>query len=755
MRKLLIFAPFLAFFVLIQSCQKNELPNEFNTILDEDFVDMQFQIENFGSPTLGSFIGVVKTEYGAILEDVQIQIGNAVTTTDRNGVFVMNNVNVFENFAYIKANKQGYMPGSRVVIPKPDGVNRIEIRLHKQEATGRVMAGEASELRLSGGAIIQFEGEFITEVDGNSYFGPVDVVAHYLRPNRGTTFFQMPGGLFGQTLSNEARGLETYGMVSVSLFSPANQPLQIAPDTKAKIKFPVDFSQTDIAPETVPLWSFDEELGYWKEEGVATKEDNYFVTEVDHFSWWNCDIPMNIVNLCFTLNPTNNTSATPYFVAIQRTLNDQYIYYGPATSGELECGWIPRDETLKIQVFGAGGSCANQTVYEEIVGGFSTDTSIELSFDEQLIYTNITGAVTDCSGNPLSDGYVYINGNNISPITDGIINISTPHCANASAILQVYDSNTGQWYAEDIVLNGNVIDVGSFSTCGDTGGIYNGDVSLTTQEEVNSFGLFGYARITGRLSISSASQFESNISDLTPLQNLEEVSGRFSISALPLLENLNGLENLRSVSDFSISYNESLTSLSAIATIESINRLSLIWNGALTSLDDLDAWDFELPNLNISRNLNLASISGLRNVTIMEDIYIENVSTLTNLEELNFSNPLDLVQFRNNPDLISLTGLENVIEIDYLYVGGNQSLQTLDGLDNLMTNKGFMIGFAFEGDYIADAPNPSLTNFCAVRNFLINGTYIDPPTAPWNGVRIDWNAFNPSIQMIQDGNCSQ
>ena len=758
MKKLTYSLAFVILCVLISSCVKSDLPSDLNTVNDPNFIDVQFQTENFGNPAIGSFMGVIEDEVGNTLESVQIQIGNAVTTTDRNGVFIMNNVDVFENFAYIKAEKVGYISGSRVVIPKPNGVNRVKIQLLLKEPIATIMSGETSEVSIAGGVNIKFEGDFITKADGNSYNGPVEVVAQYLYPNSGATFFQMPGNLFAQTASNSARSLETYGMVSVSLFSPSNQPLNIDPNSTATIEFPIDFNQTDIAPETIPLWSFDEEVGYWKEEGEATKVNNKYVAEVNHFSWWNCDIPMDFVELCFTIEPSTSTAASSYIVALQRTFNDQYIYYGYATSGEAECGWIPKGEAVKVQIFAVTSGCSNQLVYEETVGGFSTDSSIDISFNPngQVIETNITGTVTNCSGMPLTDGYLYVDGDNISSITDGIIDISVQHCANENATLQIFDSNTGQWAYLDVPLNGTSVEIGSLSTCGDTGGIYNGDVTLNSQEEVNEFALFNYSVINGDLRISpdyTNAIITSDITDLSLLSSLEQVNGRVIILSNDNLQNLNGLTNLTSVGWLTIGNNESLTSLAGIQNIQNVSWFNLYGNDALTSLDDLQSWDFDLRILSINRNSSLTSISGLSNVRLYHTVYLEDLADLTTFEELNFADTLNTLQIRNNDALTSLPGLENITSIQFLYIGGNDNLQNLEGLENLIEVSGFFIGVVSDFDIFVASGNPALTDYCAVRNLFLNGTFVNSSTG-FSATRIENNVFNPTIQNIQDGNCS-
>ena len=55
------------------------------------------------------------------------------------------------------------------------------------------------------------------------------------------------------------------------------------------------------------VWGFLERMGV--EEGFATKTGSNYVGEVSHFSWWNCDVPINLVDFCLTVvnKPNNHT----------------------------------------------------------------------------------------------------------------------------------------------------------------------------------------------------------------------------------------------------------------------------------------------------------------------------------------------------------------------------------------------------------------------------------------------------------------
>ena len=119
--------------------------------------------------------------------------------------------------------------------------------------------------------------------------------------------------------------METYGMLSVNLFSPAGEQLNINPDFPATLTFPVDVS-TPNAPTEIPLWYFDEAVGYWKEQGIATKVGNQYIAEVTHFTWWNCDLPLDYVTVCFTVNGSITLSNHKIEI-IRNETRSNYIFW--------------------------------------------------------------------------------------------------------------------------------------------------------------------------------------------------------------------------------------------------------------------------------------------------------------------------------------------------------------------------------------------------------------------------------------------
>jgi hypothetical protein len=158
----------------------------------------------------------------------------------------------------------------------------------------------------------------------------------------------------------------------------------------------------------------------------------------------------------------------------------------------------------------------------------------------------------------------------------------------------------------------------------------------------------------------------------------------------------------------------------------------------------------------ISNNISLNSIAALSNITTATSIQIIYMPLLTSLEGLNQLTTVTFLRISYNDGLTNLAELSNLVSApEGISIGGNDALTSLDGLENLTTCNWVLIGRDLDFDVINDAPNQSLVDYCALQNLFTNGTYVDPPTSIFNGVEIVNNPFNPSIQDIIDGNCSQ
>ncbi|MCA0154528.1 carboxypeptidase-like regulatory domain-containing protein, partial [Winogradskyella vincentii] len=203
----------IALLLIGTSCQKDDGPS-MNDGEQQENVPDNFS-EYFGNNVFKNFLGTVIDDDEEPIEGVTITIGNETATTDSNGVFIINNATVKERFGYIKAEKEGYIHGSRAVVPS-NGTNKVTIMLLETSITGTISSGNAETVTSDDGSSVSFDGNFVKE-DGTEYTGSVDVIMHHLDPADEDMPMQMPGMLYAQNEAGAERMLQTLGMLAVEL----------------------------------------------------------------------------------------------------------------------------------------------------------------------------------------------------------------------------------------------------------------------------------------------------------------------------------------------------------------------------------------------------------------------------------------------------------------------------------------------------------------------------------------------------------
>jgi hypothetical protein len=421
---------------------------------------------DFGNDVNRDFIGIVVNEENEPLSAATVTIGDISTQTDINGMFVLENVLVKENFAYIKASLIGYFDGSRSILPL-DGENAVKIMLRERFSVVRE-AGEAFTLEY-GQYAIGFSGDFVKE-DGTPYSGAVNIAFNYLSPTDENLNDLMPGMLLGQAANGEANLLETFGMLTVELTGNTNEKLQIA--SASELKFPIAEAQVASAPDTIPLWYFDEEAGYWIEDGTATKVGNQYVGNVSHFTPWNVDIPLPITKIDLTVLNQNNAALLGI---------DVYAYPDGETAPRIfttnkdgkACGIVPSDTPITLEI---RGYC-NELITTLTVGPFvegSTNVIPPIIITESMTpQAEIRGTLKQCDNSNVTNGYVILENGNNAPlfytVTNGDFDFNVFICdGNTTFTLQGYDAvnlqSTGQ---NTYTFVTPITEVGDLMTCND------------------------------------------------------------------------------------------------------------------------------------------------------------------------------------------------------------------------------------------------------------------------------------------------
>lgn len=410
---------------LISCNNDDDLPNDNNSNTGYDQ----------GATVSRDFTGTILDTSGNPVMGATVTIGSSTAQTNAKGMFAMQSVSVKERFAYAKVTKAGFINGSRTLVPTT-GSNKINVMLIPKVPVSTINSGAISTVALPNGTQVKFDGSFKDE-NGHAYNGSINVAMHHLKPS--DTYLQetMPGSLLAINSSSQAKVLETLGMMYVDLTGSSGQKLNIADGHTAEITMEIDATQLSSAPASIPLWSFDETTGMWKEDGTATKVGNNYVGNVSHFSWWNCDTPLDFCTLNVHLETNTGLPLSNVRIELIRNVNNWANQRTAITDGNGNAtGLIPANEILTMVIYSSCGIFSTTTIGPFSSGSNNTLPTIVINNSGNVV---ISGTLQNCSGSNVTNGYVTLKNVNAAnyfwlwqtvPITNGVFSFAYSACSS-------------------------------------------------------------------------------------------------------------------------------------------------------------------------------------------------------------------------------------------------------------------------------------------------------------------------------------
>lgn len=276
----------------------------------------------------GYLTGTVKNAKNEPLAGVKASTGTATVTTDANGHFRLENINVIDDRYIISFSKSGFHTISRS--GRKSQSNTIDVVMMEQgnnDFSCNAQFDATKGINLSvGGMQVAIQPDGLQKADGSSFSGSANANMLYLSPDNKDFPSIMPGGDMAAIRNDNSDAiLVSYGMVEVSLTDASGNKLQLKEGKEAELTFPIPESKSSNPPATIPLWYFNEGTGLWVEEGVATLRNGVYVGKVSHFSWHNLDVPEERVTLHGTVTDCQNRP-----VAGVKVLVDQVYEYTDA-----------------------------------------------------------------------------------------------------------------------------------------------------------------------------------------------------------------------------------------------------------------------------------------------------------------------------------------------------------------------------------------------------------------------------------------
>lgn len=353
-----------------------------------------------GSSATGNLYGRVVTTNDQPLAGITVQVGTLTTTTNTRGEFYLTGVPAATRLR-VDFSSASYA-GTQKIVTVPRGRTAfVDAALLPLGTIANVSsAGGAVNFN---GARVDFPSAAFVDEQGAPFSGNAQVRATWFNPTTAVFTRAFPGDFEGVRTDGSVTAIESFGFVRVDIMN-GTQKLQLAPGKLATITFPVPTAIRSRAPQTIPLWYYDEAKGQWIEEGTATLTGANYVGTVRHFSSWNCDQPQQTSYLEGRVLDSNgqplpyasvNTEGVDYTGASRTVTNPDGSFRVPVKSSA----------TAKVWASFFVVTSATQNVTTAATGQTLNIGTITLDADTSE-FCIITGRLVDNAGQPLANMYL-------------------------------------------------------------------------------------------------------------------------------------------------------------------------------------------------------------------------------------------------------------------------------------------------------------------------------------------------------------
>jgi hypothetical protein len=235
-----------------------------------------------------------------------------------------------------------------------------------------------------------------------------------------------------------------------------------------------------------------------------------------------------------------------------------------------------------------------------------------------------------------------------------------------------------------------------------------GDLFIYGSDITNLNGLINIQKVNSLVILNVP-----NLTDYTGLNNLTNTTGAFSIQGTTG-SSISGFSNLTSVGAFDIS-GITVSSFSGFSNLTSVGSSFGFSNCTASTISGFNKLVSIGGYLVLQNNPNLISINGMDNVVSIQGLYVYNNSTLTTIPGAVIIDTDAYIS--NNNALTSLSGLNKLTTINGNFlIFNNQNLSSLTGLNSLSSI----------GGPLQIQNNDSLLNLSGLNNLTtingVNGT---------------------------------
>lgn len=355
-----------------------------------------------------SISGQVKDADENIVQNADVRIGELQTQTDQNGYFSFKNIEADKNGTVLIVSKTGYIENRITVYPtlNHDLFSSITLKQDNQSVTKLNWTGGPVQLDENAYLFIE-SNTLVYELDGSNFTGEA-IISYTIRDVSDPLFEAIfPGNLVGYSATNERKGLVPGAFIELSITDDQLRPLRLATGQTAEINLPLSEKYLENWPDEIQLYRFDSDRNRWyRSKDAMVLEANQYEGRLETFGTYCLAKEYDIVKLEGQLAYKEAISPARHSVEFRSSIQKPVQRFQTDEQGYFTA-MVPAGTSLAMDVKNECGV----VVLEENLAALEEDTEIAMSLVpvSNCRYLPVSGRLIDCTGNPVTKGYVRIS----------------------------------------------------------------------------------------------------------------------------------------------------------------------------------------------------------------------------------------------------------------------------------------------------------------------------------------------------------
>ncbi|ULQ57928.1 carboxypeptidase-like regulatory domain-containing protein [Flavihumibacter rivuli] len=415
---------------------------------------------------------------GRVLDEQQVPVSGAMvrsgmqaTSTDADGRFLFNEIQVNPNGALIEVKKQGFFHHTQLIEIGNSTGFQADISLKEYAGDYYINSSSGAILNDGNGALLTIEANtLIDKVTNSIYSGQALVHFRWLPPGLQQGHTALPFSSLGTDQSGEKVIIDPYTALMLEISGTNGSSLDILPGKVIQLSLPIPSSLSASSPNSVPIWQYDASKGIWIKKGIANKNGTSYSTTITGLSNTSVGAPLPLSRVTGTIRTSQGGAlAMGRYLVRSASENGKTWWEGRTDNDGRMAASLPANQELLLEIL---NDCGERIGIQNI-RTLSTTTSlpaIAVPFEGNRTIS-LAGKVSNCKNAPVSNGWVEIlvDGKSYrAAINNGNYAIAINRCnANPVRALVIATNSDGNMKSEgySVVLRPGNNELTDLSTC--------------------------------------------------------------------------------------------------------------------------------------------------------------------------------------------------------------------------------------------------------------------------------------------------